>query len=97
MKITDLVNQANAMVLSEHYADFCQQYQNALDRAINQSGYNGISNVTVDTLKTFIVFANAFWTYLPDNPGIRQPTFFALCNFCEVYLPDCEDYEEHYE
>ncbi len=96
MKIIDLVKAANSMVLSEHYADYCQQYPVPLERAIAQSGYDGISEVTVENLKTFIVFANTFWMYLPDNPGIRQPAFFTLCTFCETYLPDCEDFEEIY-
>ncbi|UES35551.1 hypothetical protein KKP3664_000012 [Citrobacter phage KKP_3664] len=96
MKITNLVKVANDLVTSEHYADYCQQYLVPLERAIAQSGYDGISEVTVENLKTFIVFANTFWMYLPDNPGIRQTAFFTLCMFCETYLPDCEDYEEYY-
>lgn len=96
MKITNLVKVANDLVTSEHYADYCQQYSVPLERAISQSGYDGISEVTVENLKTFIVFANTFWMYLPDNPGIRQTAFFTLCMFCETYLPDCEDYEEYY-
>lgn len=96
MKIQELINIANKMLTSEHYADYCQQYTTPVERAIAQSGYDGISEVTPETLKTFIVFANALWSSLPDNAGIRQPTFFVLCIFCETYLPDCEDYEEYY-
>lgn len=96
MKITELVKDANTLVTSEHYVDFCQQYTVPLERAIAQSGYDGVSEVTTKNLKAFNVFANTFWMYLPDNHGIRQPTFFALCNFCEVFLPECEDYEEYY-
>lgn len=96
MKITDLVKAANALVTSDHYVNYCEQYPVPLERAIAQSGYDGISTVTVENLKTFIVFANTFWMYLPDNIGIHQPTFFTLCMFCETYLPECEDYEEHY-
>lgn len=96
MKIVDLIKMANGLVTSDHYADYCEQYEVPLQRAINQSGYDGVSEITTENLKTFIVFANTFWMYLPDNPGIRQPTFFTLCTFCETYLPDCEDFEEIY-
>lgn len=49
MKITDLVKAANSLVTSEHYADYCEQYPVPLERAIAQSGYDGISTVTVET------------------------------------------------
>lgn len=96
MKITDLVKAANAMLLSESYANYCEEFQVAVQRAVNQSGFDGISEVTVENLQTFIIYANTLWMYLPDNPSIRKGPFFTLCNFCEVYLPECEDYEEHY-
>lgn len=96
MKITTLIESANKMLTSDNYADYCEQFPVPLQRAIHQSNYDGISEVTVENLKDFIVFANTFWMYLPDNAAIRQPTFFTLCNFCEVYIPECEDYEEIY-
>lgn len=96
MKILALVAAANKMLTSDNYVDYCEQYQVPMQRAIDQSGFDGISEVTVENLKTFIIYANTFWMYLPDVKEIRQPTFFTLCMFCETYIAECEDYEEYY-
>jgi len=96
MKITTLIESANALLMRDDYADYCEQFPVPLQRAVNQSNYDGISEVTVENFKDFIVFANTFWMHLPDNATIRQPVFFKICDFCEVCIYECEDYEEIY-
>ena len=59
MKIVDLIKMANGLVTSDHYADYCEQYEVPLQRAINQSGYDGVSEIT-DQIVLQVVRVNRF-------------------------------------
>lgn len=96
MRIKQIIDKANALVESDQYIDYLEDFQTPLKRAINQSEYDGVGDVSVDNLKDFLVFINTFWMYLPDMPYIRKPVFFEICSFCEICLEECEDYSEYF-
>lgn len=96
MKIQDVIDRANRFVVTEQYIEYTQQFKVPTERAIKQSGYDGISEVTWENVKAVIVFMNTLWMYLPDNKSIRFGAFFEICNFCEIALSDCDDYEDYF-
>lgn len=96
MKIKEIIDRANALVASDQYIDYLEEFQKPLKRALDQSDYDGVGLVSVGNLKDFLVFVNTFWMFLPDMPYIRKPVFFQICSFCEVCLEECEDYKDHF-
>lgn len=97
MKVQDIIDRANRLVTSEQYVQYCEGFPRPMERAIVQSGYDGISTVTTGNVKRFMSYVNGFWMYLPDSPLIRYGAFFEICNFCEMSLYECEDYEEVFQ